>query len=208
MKHKISLLLIFFISTFFSCRKDDDTPCDNKDYHYNLSEEDKSKVPYTGYDTLVFVSNTNDTAVCIGQGKKQFYLRTVIPNYTINNCSIPSTDNYEAYNYKFSSNNSKFKIDVNLYRDSKAGIGLIPKTLEAVFNDVSGFVFYLDDIGKIRKKNYFDSLEIKNYSYKNVYISFQNFMPDLYKMYYNQEFGVLKIQNRDSTEVWELLTKK
>ena len=208
MKHKISLLLILLTSTFFSCRKDDDTPCDSKDYHYNLSEEDKSKVPYTGYDTLVFVSNTNDTAICIGQGKKQFYLRTVIPNYTINNCTIPSTDNYEAYNYKFSSNNDKFSIDFNMYKDSKAGIGLISETIEIKFNEIVDFLFYIDDIGKIRKKNYLDSLEINKYFYKNVHFSFQNFKLDLHKIFYNKEFGILKIQNSDSTEVWELLTKK
>jgi len=206
MKHKILLIFLLFTSTFFSCRKDDDTPCDNKDYHYNLSEEDKSKVPYTGYDTLVFVSNTNDTAVCIGQGKKQYYLRTVIPNYTINNCSIPSTDNYEAYNYKFSSNNSKFDIDFNIYQKYGEGIG--SKTINIIYNNKYEFVLFLSQINKKSSDSYIDSIITQEVWYKDVSITFLNFDKSLNRLFYNQEFGIIKIQNSDSTEVWELLTKK
>ncbi|MFY8190131.1 MAG: hypothetical protein ACOVK9_04135 [Bacteroidia bacterium] len=208
MKHKILLIFLLFTSTFFSCRKDDDTPCDNKDYHYNLSEEDKSKVPYTGYDTLVFVSNTNDTAVCIGQGKKQYYLRTVIPNYTINNCTIPSTDNYEAYNYKFSSNNSKFDIEINAYR--KSGIGLSGSySIQIEYNASINYILLLYQIGEKQAYNFRDSVLINGKWYRDISISFidskKQFTP---KLFYNKEFGILKIQNSDSTEFWELHSKK
>ncbi|MDP3929199.1 MAG: hypothetical protein Q8R57_09265 [Bacteroidota bacterium] len=203
MKHKILLIFLLFTSTFFSCRKDDDTPCDNKDYHYNLSEEDKSKVPYTGYDTLVFISNTNDTAVCIGQGKKQYYLRTVIPNYTINNCSIPSTDNYEAYNYKFSSNNSKFNIEMNQYRKDEYG----SESIYFYFNNIF-FILYSTRVGNPNSNNFIDSILIQNNWYKSVSLTSKYFNPLYDKLFYNQEFGILKIQNSDSTEIWELLTKR
>jgi hypothetical protein len=203
MKHKLLLIFLLFTSTFFSCRKDDDTPCDNKDYHYNLSEEDKSKVPYTGYDTLVFVSNTNDTAVCIGQGKKQFYLRTVIPNYTINNCSIPSTDNYEAYNYKFSSNNSKFNIELDQYKKNENGLEYIFFQFNKIY-----FILYNRRVGNPNSNNFIDSILVKDKWFKNVSMASRDFNSQYDNLYYNKNFGILKIQNADSSEVWELHTKK
>ena len=66
------LLLVMLIQ---SCSKTDPCPKGQENY-YNLTDEEKSKIPYTGTDTLVFISDKSDTATLIGKGKSQSYKRT------------------------------------------------------------------------------------------------------------------------------------
>ncbi len=201
MKKLLTYLLSYLIALSFETCKRDNPPCGGgKDYHY-LSEGEKTKVPYTGIDTLVFISNTNDTAVCIGQGKEQFYktLTTPVANGDCN----PRIDYYEAYNYKFKSNNLKFNLDFNAYKNDLYG----DATIHILFNQ-SDFPIYIDEIDNSKTPYYMDSLKIVNEWYKRITFTSKYFDSTLDKLYYNKEFGILKIQNSDSTEVWELLTKK
>lgn len=159
-------------------------------------------MPYTGTDTLVFVSNTNDTAICLGQGKKQFYEKfTRI--VSMGDCAS-DTDFYEAYNYGFKSNKSSFKLELNIYKND--GYGL--ETIHATKNIDTEFRIYLVDINNKSISNYIDSIYVRNKWYNKVTVTSKYFNPNLDKLYYNKEFGILKIQNSDSTQVWELLTKK
>jgi hypothetical protein len=111
MKFKIVKSAILF-AIITSCSKDPG-PCGGQKTYYYLSEKDKAKVPYTGTDTLVFVSNTNDTAVCVGQGKKQFF--TVEYDSGNPDCE-PAEYYYEAYNYKYDCLNTNFKLDLNIFK--------------------------------------------------------------------------------------------
>ena len=70
MKTLQNLIVLCLIATTFACGDKDDGCGERKDAYYYLSADAKSKIPYTGTDTLVFVSNTGDTARCIGQGTK------------------------------------------------------------------------------------------------------------------------------------------
>ena len=82
MKQKISLLLILLTSAFFSCRREGSLCIPNHTYQ-NMMESDKLLVKYTGEDTLIFVNNFNDTAICIGQGKKQVSFASPYPGRII-----------------------------------------------------------------------------------------------------------------------------
>jgi hypothetical protein len=197
MKHKISLLLILFTSTFFSCRREGSLCIPNHTYQ-NMMESDKLLVKYTGEDTLIFVNNFNDTAICIGQGKKQYYLIEPINNYNKDTCTVRSTHNYEAFRYTFNSPTSEFYFDLLL----RAG------AITINYKNRISFEISLGHINERRAVTYLDSITILNKTYKNVTFSNQFYNPKFARLYYNQEFGVLKIQNSDSTEVWELLTKK
>jgi hypothetical protein len=138
MKTTKLISILFLIMLIQSCTKDSEPCGGNETYNY-LSTEDKAKVPYTGTDTLVFVSNTNDTAVCIGQGKKRFY--------TVKYLSVRAGEcqndayYYEAYNYKFVSNNSNLKIETNIYKDDLSG----SETIHFLKNQID-FTLYLDHI--------------------------------------------------------------
>jgi hypothetical protein len=103
MKKLITYLLpLLIISSFTACKKDSSGPCGGGKEYYYLSEVDKAKVAYTGSDTIIFISNKNDTCICIGQGKKQFFLTESIA-VAGGDCD-PRTIFYEAFNYKFISN--------------------------------------------------------------------------------------------------------
>jgi hypothetical protein len=95
------LLSLLIILSFTACKKDSSNGCGGtiKNYYY-LSEADKAKVPYTGIDTLVFVSKTNDTAICIGQGKTTYY--NVFQDPTNPDCA-PREEYNEVVEYRYKS---------------------------------------------------------------------------------------------------------
>lgn len=60
-------LCILFLLTLTGCKYDPHCKTDWPTVY--LSDFDKSRVPYSGNDTIVFVSNNGDTAICVGNGK-------------------------------------------------------------------------------------------------------------------------------------------
>jgi hypothetical protein len=106
------LLLIILSSVFFSCRKDVD-PCDFGPNSYNyLSSDNKAKIPYNGDELLMFTSNFGDTAICIGQGREQFFTTYTWYDY---GCERQMFSNYEAFKIKFLDENKKLNIEIIAY---------------------------------------------------------------------------------------------
>ena len=142
--------MLFAMALVFSnCKKDNSSAkCDDTKYYHYLSVADKAKVAYTGKDSLVYISNNNDTAICIGQGITQFFVTS--SKYANPDCP-PIKDYYEAFNFKFISNNSNFKIDLSLYRDD--GYGL--ETIHAINNKMD-YRIYLVDINNKEISNFID----------------------------------------------------
>lgn len=176
--------LMFFIQ---NCSKDPG-PCGGQKTYYYLSEEDKAKVPYTGTDTLVFVSNTNDTAVCIGQGKKQFF--TVEYDSGNPDCKPPEYY-YEAYNYKFIDTNNLLNITLNIYKDDLNTYDV----LELYANEK---LFYPINLEFLITKYYNDSVETNKGIYNTIKIKFS----DENVLQYNTQKGVLEIKANEKT--WRL----
>jgi len=114
MKTKISTILIAFllgcIVCFTTCKKNSGCP-DATNTYYNLSADEKSKIPYSGTDTLIFLSNTGDSAKLFGHGKtdnyntQSYWQATPDCPQTTTNCEIISTT-YIGSNIGFS--NIKF----------------------------------------------------------------------------------------------------
>jgi hypothetical protein len=171
---------MFFIQ---NCSKDPG-PCGGQKTYYYLSEEDKAKVPYTGTDTLVFVSNTNDTAVCIGQGKKQFY--TVEYDSGNPDCKPPEYY-YEAYNYKFIDTNNLLNITLNVYN--------YEDNMEIKNNDLSLFPINLI---YFYEKYYNDSASTNKNQYNTLRINNgKGFI-----VQYNLKKGIIKVESNNKT--WRL----
>ena len=76
-----------------------------------------------------------------------------------------------------------------------------------LFNQTD-FPLYLDHINNPTSSTYIDSLFVKGKWYSAVSYAAKYFNPQFDKLFYNKEYGILKIQNADSTVIWELINKK
>lgn len=85
-----------------SCSKDNNCG-DTSDVinNYIIEDSNKAKMPYTGTDTLVFISDKGDTATLIGQGKKTYYIIKKT-NISGGDCEKNEINNYERVEYNFS----------------------------------------------------------------------------------------------------------
>lgn len=101
----ISICLLYILE---SCER---YPCKGLDLSdevniYDIPNSNKLKIPYTGNDTLVFVSDVGDTAKLIGQGKNLYYTETRNGSY---NADCPKTTIYKYEN-----------LDINFRGDSSS----------------------------------------------------------------------------------------
>ena len=102
---KTKIFSVFFFALTFSCALyftscKRSNPCDGVDLStvtttYNVSDANKAKIPYTGTDTLVFLSDAGDTATLYGQGKKQSYTSSSIAG---GSADCPKTHLYQYEN--------------------------------------------------------------------------------------------------------------
>ena len=190
MKFKI-LKFAILLAIITSCSKDPG-PCGGQKTYYYLSEADKAKVPYAGTDTLVFVSNTNDTAVCIGQGKKQFF--TVEYDSGNPDCKPPEYY-YEAYNYKYDCLNTNFKLDLNIFKKFDGQLEII--------NPIVNSKYFFIYCRKVYDNP--NSIDIRGIIYNNVSSVFMEYNDSAYQLFYNNKNGILKIENKDKSVIWELI---
>jgi len=199
---------IFLSTTFFcfsillytGCRPDDGNPCPDKpDVSYNyLSDADKAKVPYYktgGYDTLVYVSNTGDSAVCVGQGVQQYFN---IQYYQSNPACRPNARKNEFNEFKFVSNSSLENIDIVFYKD----FILPPSWLwsgKVITISISNVIYS----GSMTRIEYFiDSIELNNKKYYQLQIFYENNSIIHQKLYYNNQIGVIGFELNQ--KIWNL----
>ncbi len=197
----ITTLLILFIAIFGlqSCMKD---PCKNYDQtpfhaYYNISDQDKSVIPFKGHDTLIYFSDAGDTAILYGKDKYQYY-DIEQGNSGSADCPREISYNYEIIDYKFTGTNSDLYLleyVISVYASS-----LFPDTqIHYFINNISG------QSGPTRYNNpglYTDSIQI-NGKYINGYpnddINGLSFL-------YNFNYGFIRIKV-DGGKTWTLKIK-
>ena len=121
MKTKIIYFVLLMAVTAMlgiqSCGKG--SPCEGRDMTdeitvYTIADSIKAKIPYTGWDTLVFVSDAGDTATLYGKGEKQNYDET--RNTRGGDCPQTTISKYENIRIDFLSGGQLRKIEIYLYK--------------------------------------------------------------------------------------------
>jgi hypothetical protein len=185
----ISILILFILAQ--SCTKD--ASCNGQRdtvNSYYISADDKSKIPFKGNDTLVYISNAGDTAILIGNGKRAFIdkVQTVIAGNA--DCYIYNVDYNETISIEYVGNNIELnKIKYKIYGNKER------TEIEFEFNTQYGiyYPYYFNS-----PKFYNDSTLISGVLYYGLPLDITN-----YKALYNYEYGFLKIQFNGG-KVWLL----
>jgi hypothetical protein len=194
----IFLLLLFALLS--GCKKrDTDCPA-SQDYTYNVSKENRSKVPYkTGYETLTYISDSGDTAVLHGQGIKNYYVTS--SDYTTNNPDCGGMDEWhvERIDYSFEGDNLEFlKLSVIL-SGGALGKAYTPgdntdwTSQEISTKDKSPLISY--STYSTYSNALTDTIIINSKAYSGKYIN------DLFYSYQN---GVLRFNDTLNHKVWTL----
>ncbi len=182
-----SIKVLFVLMAFgllLSCSKD--TGCGNANdivNNYNISADDKSKIPFKGNDTLVYISDVGDTAVLVGTGKIVF-IDQVRKDISGNaDCPKYSVDNNETISIEYTGDNNELnKLKYKIY-------GNMEKTeIEFTFNNFYGITYPYNFNTPVF---YTDSVSIGNQFYIGRPLGLNS--PN-YKALYNYNYGFLKIQ--------------
>jgi len=163
--------------------------------NYNIPDSNKAKIPYTGTDTLVFISDANDTATLIGQGKQTYY-KTVRNSIGGGDCPRSGVTNYENVEYNFKNTLQWLKLNIDesgpINKVSYTSLSFYineRKTTERIFEFI------------INESTQKDSIKIINRYYTGKYI-------DLNKTsLFSFEIGILKFKDINN-KTWILNTKK
>ncbi len=182
---KSKLLYITIINLLFitqACKRSETDCGDLSDVitNYNISDADKAKIPYTGTDTLVFISDANDTATLIGQGKN-IHIETLRNSLKGGDCPRTKVDKNETIDIIYSGNNK------DLYNIKYGLDGNSEKTqLVCTINNIShgDYPYYLNN-----EAFYIDTVRLNNKLYYGTTINIKNVIYGLY----NWQYGFTKI---------------
>ncbi len=197
-KMKLFLLSILFVMLLQSCTKDNKCS-DSKDViiNYNIADSNEAKIPYTGTDTLVFISDKGDTATLIGQGKKTIY--TQIIKSVNDDCTKSTIYNYENLKCIFIGEN-KFLTNFQYcsYMDNKVqSPSLTTITLYSNGNIIANSSYEFLYSREIPD----DSVLLSNIFYKGNYINYNK------TALFNSQLGIIKFIDLYN-KLWKLNSKK
>ena len=184
--------MLSLLAIITSCSKDPG-PCGGQKTYYYLSEEDKAKIPYSGTDTLIFISDQGDTTTLVGQGKKTYY-KTMTNNAGTVDCPKMENRNYENVELVFieqknNSQNLKIRIFPEVLFDD-----LILSSLDIYITNtlIIGRSFkYIDN------KSFEDSVLVNSSYLKGVYLDSEK------TILFNYSNGVLKYKDGNNFK-WTL----
>lgn len=158
--------------------------------NYNISADDKSKIPFKGNDTLIYISDAGDTATLIGTGKKIF-INQVRKNISGNaDCPKYTEDNNETISIECNGDNTELnKLKYKIYGNTER------TKIELTANVYIGidYPYYLNT-----PVLYTDSVNIGNELYKGTPIIWSG-----NNALYNYNYGFLKIQ-LNGGKIWLL----
>jgi hypothetical protein len=120
--------LLLFLLLFVACSKQ--SPCNDytsKTFNYLLPDSTKAQIPYTGKETLTFISNQGDTAILKGQGKNNYMKNEKVK--VSSNPECPQEDNYsyERVDIEYKGNNFNlfnvfYSLEVDKWKDKRTNV--------------------------------------------------------------------------------------
>lgn len=192
--HKTILVLLFFatLSMVTSCSRDPGCgDLSDKNIYYNIADSDKAKIPYNSNDTIVFVSNINDTAVLIAQGKLTNFKKT---SNSIGTADCPKYEigNFETISILMNEKKSRpdfFNLRYSIYRD----IEIEPFSTRISFTLNNKAISSGNSSKIINMQNfYIDTLNANNKLYYGINIHGDG-LDSLYQIFFNYNYGILRI---------------
>jgi hypothetical protein len=202
MKTKIIyFLLLMSVIAMHSCSKSE--PCNAKDIitYYNLTEEQKSKIPYKGSDTLMFLSDAGDTAILWGQGVNH-YTEKISTRSLTGDCPDHEYDQIENIETNFIGNNPEFSYLIIKYKAKISGWaddGMFNFGVLLNFNYYS--FAHLNFINN--SENYKDSLMYLGNHIQGVNLTDER---KFFEYFYNFNHGIMRIKVAGG-KVWTILKK-
>ena len=190
---KLKLLsIIGLIMLFENCTKD--PSCGNQskiENSYNISADDKSKIPFKGNDTLSYISDAGDTAILIGNVKRA-YMDVISKNIGDLECSRYQVDKKETIIFEYLGNNLELnKINYKIYGNKER------TEIEFTINTYYGITYPYNLNTPVF---YTDSTMINGNLYYGRPLGLNS---SNYKAQYNFNYGFLKIQINGG-KVWLL----
>lgn len=183
MKTKIIYFVLLMAVTAMlgiqSCGKG--SPCEGRDMTdaitvYTIADSIKAKIPYTGWDTLVFVSDAGDTATLYGQGKRTYFKENI--HSTSGYCPKRTIEKYENIEIGFTGMDQIHSINVNLDKTNYHFTGCWVN-INSNINGIGRIEFILYDSPNQ------DSIMLNGIYVRGGYIE---------KVLYNSIFGIIKFE--------------
>lgn len=196
----LTILFPLMGSQLFSCVRNEPCPEPPETITVDISSGLKSKIPYSGYDTLVFIrTSIGDTHVFIGQGLKKSYSLLRIPSGNPECQAMKGDAKTESLSYSFVSTTFNSPIVMDMYYYQYPGSPWI----DIRFNNK-----LYDAPSTVLSAYAYDSLQIGNKIYYNLAQIADGNNPgsEAYFVLYNASFGILKFRFI-SGEEWELLSQ-
>jgi hypothetical protein len=155
--------------------------------YYNISNADKSKIPFSGTDTLVYFSTDGDTAVLYGQGKKAFTEKVAEKWDPDPGCSTYDYNYFENIECVYKGTHP----DLNyIFIDFNASVYAPKKTNADIIIGSRTYYAYLGVIDDVSLYNDNVVINSKSYVGKNIYEGHGQYtLPYLY----NYQYGLLRI---------------
>jgi hypothetical protein len=188
---KTKLLYITIISQILiqACKRNE-SPCSNytsKSYKFLLADSTKAQIPYTGNETLMFISNQGDTAILTGQGKNDYIL-----NSTVNVGNDPACPKYDDYSFEYvdceykGNNENLFHVFYTLYID-KWGDEYTNIILNDIYSKYKAYTGYYNDTSR-----YSNQIDIGNNRVGGIIIEGDNNTDPTFT--YNKSYGIIQIK--------------
>jgi hypothetical protein len=188
---KLIFLLTLFVILFQSCSKESDCN-DQSDMinSYNISADDKSKIPFKGNDTLTYISDAGDTAILIGNGKRA-YMDVISKNIGDLECSRYQVDNNETISIEYTGDNIELnRIKYKIYGNTEGT--KIQFLINSYYGNTDPYYFN-------NTTTYTDSVRLGN----KFYIGRPIVWLGINTLLYNFNNGFLKIQFNEG-KIWLL----
>ena len=192
-------LLLFILPLFFlfNCCQPMSSGCPVvTSTSYSLANDDKNKIPYTGTDTMVFVSNFGRTVTLVGHGKVDNYDTRIIKGAAPPECKQP-TQSYEYQMINLTSGDPSLN-EIDFYLSRVPSPNYYGTTGSWVINGGESYTNYFTTL--LDDSSYTDTVSV-NGKLINCIIILADTGDISNVLYYNHNYGVLRF-NLPPDQIW------